>query len=163
MFRYKKENNKLFVIGSWTWKRSIPCRTNVCLSEENSSSGTPPPLPPKRRTRTQQLLDESEGLLASSLDRVSLRSRSPEDSSSLLSASAGSLDSALNHSRDEDEIRAIMGPNDESLNDSMDLSLMATIQGNVRTIYTKMFICNVIIRVFYIEILFLIIVLKYNC
>ncbi|XP_076654359.1 C3G guanyl-nucleotide exchange factor isoform X6 [Halictus rubicundus] len=104
-------------------------RTNVCLSEENSSSGTPPPLPPKRRTRAQQLLEESEGLLASSLDRVSLRSRSPEDSSSLLSASAGSLDSALNHSRDEDEIRAIMGPNDESLNDSMDLSLMATIQG----------------------------------
>ncbi|XP_076161527.1 C3G guanyl-nucleotide exchange factor isoform X5 [Ptiloglossa arizonensis] len=104
-------------------------RTNMCLSEENSSSGTPPPLPPKRRTRAQQLLDESEGLLASSLDRVSLRSRSPEDSSSLLSASAGSLDSALNHSRDEDEIRAIMGPNDESLNDSMDLSLMATIQG----------------------------------
>ncbi|XP_043518790.1 guanine nucleotide-releasing factor 2 isoform X6 [Frieseomelitta varia] len=104
-------------------------RTNVCLSEENSSSGTPPPLPPKRRTRAQQLLDESEGLLASSLDGVSLRSRSPEDSSSLLSASAGSLDSALNHSRDEDEIRAIMGPNDESLNDSMDLSLMATIQG----------------------------------
>nr|XP_012151081.1 PREDICTED: guanine nucleotide-releasing factor 2 isoform X6 [Megachile rotundata] len=104
-------------------------RSNVCLSEENSSSGTPPPLPPKRRTRAQQLLDESEGLLASSLDGVSLRSRSPEDSSSLLSASAGSLDSALNHSRDEDEIRAIMGPNDESLNDSMDLSLMATIQG----------------------------------
>ncbi|XP_029033825.1 guanine nucleotide-releasing factor 2 isoform X7 [Osmia bicornis bicornis] len=104
-------------------------RGNVCLSEENSSSGTPPPLPPKRRTRAQQLLDESEGLLASSLDGVSLRSRSPEDSSSLLSASAGSLDSALNHSRDEDEIRAIMGPNDESLNDSMDLSLMATIQG----------------------------------
>ncbi|XP_072752997.1 guanine nucleotide-releasing factor 2 isoform X5 [Anoplolepis gracilipes] len=95
----------------------------------DSSSGTPPPLPPKRRMRTQQLLDESESLLASSLDRVSLRSRSPEDSSSLLSASAGSLDSALNHSRDEDEIRAIMGPNDESLNDSMDLSLMATIQG----------------------------------
>ncbi|XP_026827741.1 guanine nucleotide-releasing factor 2 isoform X4 [Ooceraea biroi] len=110
-------------------KPPLPDRTNICLSEENSSSGTPPPLPPKRRTRTQQLLDESEGLLASSLDRVSLRSRSPEDSSSLLSASAGSLDSALNHSRDEDEIRAIMGPNDESLNDSMDLSLMATIQG----------------------------------
>ncbi|XP_072752977.1 guanine nucleotide-releasing factor 2 isoform X3 [Anoplolepis gracilipes] len=110
-------------------KPPLPDRTNVCLSEENSSSGTPPPLPPKRRMRTQQLLDESESLLASSLDRVSLRSRSPEDSSSLLSASAGSLDSALNHSRDEDEIRAIMGPNDESLNDSMDLSLMATIQG----------------------------------
>lgn len=99
------------------------------MSDENSSSGTPPPLPPKRRTRTEQLIDETDGLLTTSLDRVSLRSRSPEDSSSLLSASAGSLDSALNHSRDEDEIRAIMGPNDESLNDSMDLSLMATIQG----------------------------------
>ncbi|XP_076755650.1 C3G guanyl-nucleotide exchange factor isoform X4 [Xylocopa sonorina] len=110
-------------------KPPLPERPSVCLSEENSSSGTPPPLPPKRKTRAQQLLDESEGLLASSLDGVSLRSRSPEDSSSLLSASAGSLDSALNHSRDEDEIRAIMGPNDESLNDSMDLSLMATIQG----------------------------------
>lgn len=104
------------------------CRT-ICVSDENSSSGTPPPLPPKRRTRTEQLIDETDGLLTTSLDRVSLRSRSPEDSSSLLSASAGSLDSALNHSRDEDEIRAIMGPNDESLNDSMDLSLMATIQG----------------------------------
>ncbi|KAK0180080.1 hypothetical protein PV327_005759 [Microctonus hyperodae] len=110
-------------------KPPLPDRTTVSLSEENSSSATPPPLPPKRRTRAQQLLDESDGLLASSLDRCSLRSRSPEDSSSLLSASAGSLDSALNHSRDEDEIRAIMGPNDESLNDSMDLSLMATIHG----------------------------------
>ncbi|XP_033228972.1 guanine nucleotide-releasing factor 2 [Belonocnema kinseyi] len=109
-------------------KPPLPDRT-ICVSDENSFSGTPPPLPPKRRTRAQQLLDETEGILAASLDRVSLRSRSPEDSSSLLSASAGSLDSALNHSRDEDEIRAIMGPNDESLNDSMDLSLMATIQG----------------------------------
>ncbi|XP_012252189.2 guanine nucleotide-releasing factor 2 isoform X3 [Athalia rosae] len=109
-------------------KPPLPDRTNVSLSEENSSTGTPPPLPPKRKTRAQQLLDGSESLLTSSLDRVSLRSRSPEDSSSLLSASAGSLDSALNHSRDEDEIRAIMGPNDESLNNSMDLTLMATIQ-----------------------------------
>lgn len=39
---------------------------------------------------------------------MSLRSRSPEDSSSLLSASAGSLDSMLNQSRDEEEIKAIM-------------------------------------------------------
>ncbi|XP_015593863.1 guanine nucleotide-releasing factor 2 isoform X2 [Cephus cinctus] len=112
-------------------KPPLPDRANVYLSEETSSAETPlpPPLPPKRRTRTHQLLDGSDALLGSSLDRVSLRSRSPEDCSSLLSASAGSLDSALNHSRDEDEIRAIMGPNDESLNDSMDLSLMATIQG----------------------------------
>ncbi|XP_053678849.1 guanine nucleotide-releasing factor 2 [Anopheles nili] len=41
------------------------------------------------------------------LDRMSLRSRSPEDNSSLLSASAGSLDSALNHSREEEELRAL--------------------------------------------------------
>lgn len=40
--------------------------------------------------------------------RMSLRSKSPEDSSSLLSASAGSLDSMLNHSREEEEIKAIM-------------------------------------------------------
>ncbi|XP_058127342.1 guanine nucleotide-releasing factor 2 [Anopheles coustani] len=46
------------------------------------------------------------------LDRMSLRSRSPEDNSSLLSASAGSLDSALNHSREEDELRAV---NDASM------------------------------------------------
>ncbi|XP_044007017.1 guanine nucleotide-releasing factor 2 isoform X2 [Aphidius gifuensis] len=114
-------------------KPPFPERTNLYDETNESSSSTttppPPPLPPKKRTRAQQLLDESDILLSSSLDRVSLRSRSPEDSSSLLSASAGSLDSALNHSRDEDEIRAIMGPNDESLNDNMDLSLMATIHG----------------------------------
>ena len=127
MLLLPEQNNKLLILKLKIF--SIFCRT-ICISDENSSSGTPPPLPPKRRTRAQQLLEETEGLLATSLDRVSLRSRSPEDSSSLLSASAGSLDSALNHSRDEDEIRAIMGPNDESLNDSMDLSLMATIQGN---------------------------------
>ncbi|XP_016838232.1 guanine nucleotide-releasing factor 2 isoform X3 [Nasonia vitripennis] len=116
-------------------KPPLPDRT-LCRSEDNNSSAgmTPPPLPPKRRIRTQQLhLEDRDAtdasILVSSLDRVSLRSRSPEDSSSLLSASAGSLDSALNHSRDEDEIRAIMGPNDESFSDSMDLSLMATIQG----------------------------------
>lgn len=40
--------------------------------------------------------------------RMSLKSRSPEDSSSLLSASAGSLDSMLNQSREEEEIRVIM-------------------------------------------------------
>lgn len=39
---------------------------------------------------------------------MSLRSRSPEDSSSLLSAT-GSLDSVLNHSReDEEELNALM-------------------------------------------------------
>lgn len=37
-----------------------------------------------------------------------MRSKSPEDSSSLLSASAGSLDSMLNHSREEEELRVAM-------------------------------------------------------
>ncbi|KAJ8672769.1 hypothetical protein QAD02_004029, partial [Eretmocerus hayati] len=127
-----------------------PDTRTLCLSEDTNSSpgGTPPPLPPKRRPRGQlqpsNQVDystaiprtttltnppSSSHLLATSLDRMSLRSRSPEDSSSLLSASAGSLDSALNHSRDEDEIRAIMGPNDESFTDGMDLSLVATVQG----------------------------------
>lgn len=41
---------------------------------------------------------------------MSLRSRSPEDSSSLLS---GSLDSVLNHSREEEEIRALMNDHHE--------------------------------------------------
>lgn len=42
---------------------------------------------------------------------MSLRSKSPEDSSSLFSESAGSIDSMLNHSREEEEIRAIMDHN----------------------------------------------------
>lgn len=42
---------------------------------------------------------------------MSLRSKSPEDSSSLLSASAGSLDSILNQSREEEEIRVLMDHN----------------------------------------------------
>ncbi|XP_058064062.1 guanine nucleotide-releasing factor 2 isoform X2 [Anopheles bellator] len=74
----------------------------------------PPPLPPKRRSQhsknhsfhdTSDCNSESTYLGCGALDRMSLRSRSPEDNSSLLSASAGSLDSALNHSRDEDELR----------------------------------------------------------
>jgi hypothetical protein len=46
--------------------------------------------------------------LAASFDCISLRSKSPEDTSSLLSASAGSLDSVLNHSREEEEIQVLM-------------------------------------------------------
>ena len=84
----------------------------------------------RQQKQQSQQIDDTDGFLSASLDRVSLRSRSPEDSSSLLSASAGSIDSALNHSRDEDEIRAIMGPNDDTFNENMDLSLIATIQGS---------------------------------
>lgn len=45
---------------------------------------------------------------------MSLRSKSPDDNSSLLSVS--SLDSALNHSREEEELRGLTcydDPNDE--------------------------------------------------
>lgn len=44
-------------------------------------------------------------LLGCGLDRMSLRSKSPDDNSSLFSVS--SLDSALNHSREEDELKAL--------------------------------------------------------
>ncbi|XP_055618388.1 guanine nucleotide-releasing factor 2 isoform X9 [Toxorhynchites rutilus septentrionalis] len=76
----------------------------------------PPPLPPKRKTQhsknhsfheTSDCNSDSTFLGCGALDRMSLRSRSPEDNSSLLSASAGSLDSALNHSREEEELRAL--------------------------------------------------------
>ena len=88
--------------------------------------GDPPPLPPKRRNRTAQSESQAgageedsmtdtlnsssntSGRLAASFDRISLRSKSPEDTSSLLSASAGSLDSVLNHSREEEEIQVLM-------------------------------------------------------
>jgi Rap guanine nucleotide exchange factor 1 len=53
--------------------------------------------------------------LAASFDHISLRSKSPEDTSSLLSASAGSLDSVLNHSREEEEIQVLMDPAEDSV------------------------------------------------
>ncbi|XP_031627493.1 guanine nucleotide-releasing factor 2-like isoform X2 [Contarinia nasturtii] len=89
-------------------------------------ASNPPPLPPKRKIQpkpvgiqlspqTQQTqsvtdLDISSNNVDSTLlncgfDRMSLRSKSPDDNSSLLSTS--SLDSALNHSREEDEIKAL--------------------------------------------------------
>ncbi|XP_063707501.1 guanine nucleotide-releasing factor 2 isoform X2 [Culicoides brevitarsis] len=74
----------------------------------------PPPLPPKRRVNNNKPQNNSFHELDATLDpmflthlsvadRNSLRSRSPEDNSSLLSA--GSLDSALNHSREEEELK----------------------------------------------------------
>lgn len=85
-------------------------------------SSNPPPLPPKRQPKmigiqlspqqqTQSItdLDSSNNvdvtLLNCGFDRMSLRSKSPDDNSSLLSTS--SLDSALNHSREEDELKAL--------------------------------------------------------
>ncbi|XP_063235683.1 guanine nucleotide-releasing factor 2 isoform X3 [Bacillus rossius redtenbacheri] len=83
-------------------------------SHHLSESSEPPPLPPKRRQRPAQACPDDAGALngsGRSSDRASLRSKSPEDTSSLLSASAGSLDSVV--SRDEEEIQALMDPLDE--------------------------------------------------
>ncbi|XP_050101033.1 guanine nucleotide-releasing factor 2 isoform X2 [Anopheles aquasalis] len=86
-------------------------------------SNEPPPLPPKRKSQhsknlsfhdTSECNSDSTFLGCGALDRMSLRSRSPEDNSSLLSASAGSLDSALNNSRDEEELRILTGVNEMS-------------------------------------------------
>lgn len=112
---------------------------SICRTQNDS--GIPPPLPPKKKSsnRSYQLMDEcfssDNSLLASSLERyalynffgfiyvifsnfcnyrMSLRSKSPEDSSSLLSASAGSLDSMLNQSREEEEIRMLMDHNTDT-------------------------------------------------
>lgn len=108
----------------------------ICTSVETNLTVTPPPLPPKRKTRNtsqhgQTICDDSDYLIAVGLDGVSLQSRSPEDSSSLLSASAGSLDSALNHSRDEDEMRGFANTNEDEVDDSMDLNVMVSMQGKL--------------------------------
>lgn len=79
---------------------------------------TPPPLPPKKKhLKMQQLVDEcgfvDHSPSSNSFERISLRSKSPDDSISILSESAGSIDSMLNHSsRDEDEIKDIMDRDD---------------------------------------------------
>ncbi|KAK9887618.1 hypothetical protein WA026_023577 [Henosepilachna vigintioctopunctata] len=73
---------------------------------------TPPPLPPKKKScRLNQLVDDNftSEISPSILERISLRSKSPDDSISLLSGS-GSLDSMLNMSREEEEIKALMDP-----------------------------------------------------
>ncbi|KAK9701806.1 RasGEF domain [Popillia japonica] len=78
--------------------------------KESDSFITPPPLPPKKRNleNNYKTFNSDNSIFGSSLERMSLRSRSPEDSSSLLSAT-GSLDSVLNHSReDEEELNALM-------------------------------------------------------
>lgn len=70
----------------------------------------PPPLPPKKR---QKQLEDLCGI-KNSIECLSLRSKSPEDSSSLLSASGGSLDSVLNHSREEEEMRVLLDDSDRA-------------------------------------------------
>lgn len=105
----------------------------------------PPPLPPKRRPSTSTTrttinttsstptnnygheLDSATDptFLHCTPDRNSLRSRSPEDNSSLLSASAGSLDSALNHSREEEELKNLtLDTSHDELHSTSDISLI---------------------------------------
>ncbi|KAG5886363.1 Guanine nucleotide-releasing factor 2, partial [Gonioctena quinquepunctata] len=94
-----------------------PLPENLRRSNPNTCI-TPPPLPPKKKHfRMQKLVDESlyvdQSPTSNSLERISLRSKSPEDSASLLSESADSVDSVLNHSsREEDEIKDLMERDD---------------------------------------------------
>lgn len=119
-------------------KPPLPGRVHHMSDSCDTPYSEPPPLPPKQRNRplhdhqSEMQLDtfaqkdsaasmtdtlnsssntsgaaQVSGLVAS-FDCISLRSKSPEDTSSLLSASAGSLDSALNHSREEEEIQVLM-------------------------------------------------------
>lgn len=50
-------------------------------------------------------MDSIDPSLHGGIDRMSIRSKSPDDNSSLLSTS--SLDSALNNSREEEELKAL--------------------------------------------------------
>jgi len=116
----------------------FPFRVHHMSDSCDTPCSEPPPLPPKQRNRplhnhqsdvqldTLALKDSSVSMtdtlnsssntsggtqvsgLVASCDCISLRSKSPEDTSSLLSASAGSLDSVLNHSREEEEIQVLM-------------------------------------------------------
>jgi Rap guanine nucleotide exchange factor 1 len=78
----------------------------------NFRSTEPPPIPPKRKSQhsknnsfhDQDLFSDSSFL---GIDQMSLNSRSPDDNRSNWSDSAGSLDSALNHSREEEELRTL--------------------------------------------------------
>ncbi|KAL5277479.1 RAPGEF1 family protein [Megaselia abdita] len=86
-----------------------------------SRSSNPPPLPPKRRSQNSQnelhhynsLCPAFDNISSgnNTIDHLSLRSRSPDDNSSLLSISAGSLDSAsvFNNSKGEDGLHQNAG------------------------------------------------------
>ncbi|XP_030752643.1 guanine nucleotide-releasing factor 2 isoform X3 [Sitophilus oryzae] len=75
-------------------------------------SVTPPPIPPKKKNqRLHHVVDDGHSTdsspIGSSLERVFMVSKSPEDSVSLFSE--GSIDSMLNQSsKEEDEIKALM-------------------------------------------------------
>ncbi|XP_066141554.1 guanine nucleotide-releasing factor 2 isoform X3 [Euwallacea fornicatus] len=92
-----------------------PLPVNLRNRNNSNSCITPPPLPPKKKNqRLHHLIDNDchsidSSPICTSLERVSLRSKSPEDSVSLLSEETGSIDSMLNHSsKEEDEIKALM-------------------------------------------------------
>ncbi|XP_060526195.1 guanine nucleotide-releasing factor 2 isoform X2 [Cylas formicarius] len=91
-----------------------PLPNSLRSRSETNSCTSPPPLPPKKKNqRLHHLVDESFSVnsspICSSLEKVSVRSKSPDDSISLLSEGTGSIDSMLNHSsKEEDEIKALM-------------------------------------------------------
>ncbi|KAL1505295.1 hypothetical protein ABEB36_004890 [Hypothenemus hampei] len=92
---------------------------------DTNNAVTPPPLPPKKkinRFHQHHLCDNDFGCIdaspmcSSSLERMSLRSKSPEDSISLMSEGTGSIDSMLNQSsKEEDEIKALMECDQEDI------------------------------------------------
>lgn len=121
-----KANNHNLVRGSHSIESvlcdSKNCNANVMRGDSPSPVPPPkpplpnrlsdaPPLPPKRKNLQlhQQFSHPAiaanlEAEFMAPLERMSWRSKSPEDNSSLLSVSAGSLDSStLNQSREEEE------------------------------------------------------------
>lgn len=127
-----RRQNPHFHIGTCTHATSWPCALDCNPFKCHFTTcrlSNPPPLPPKRRSQHSKSASGSQSssstvqnhqqqtpsidvdviidstLLSCGLDRMSLRSKSPDDNSSLLSTS--SLDSALNHSREEDELKAL--------------------------------------------------------
>lgn len=94
---------------------------NQLITKLFRRSSNPPPLPPKRRSQNSQhelhqynsLCPAFDNLSSgnNTNDHLSIRSRSPDDNSSLLSISAGSLDSAsvFNNSKGEDGLNQNAG------------------------------------------------------
>lgn len=62
-------------------------------------------------------MDTIDPTLYCGIDRMSIRSKSPDDNSSLLSTS--SLDSALNNSREEEELKALDQSDDQVSKDDI--------------------------------------------
>ncbi|CAH1132187.1 unnamed protein product [Ceutorhynchus assimilis] len=102
-----------------------PLPVHLRNKSDSSSCVTPPPLPPKKKNQRQQHVTDNDcqsvdsSPICSSLERVSIRSKSPEGSISLLSEGTGSIDSMLNQSsKEEDEIKVLMECDQDMLLDN---------------------------------------------